>query len=301
MPLCGRESLKDVPHENDPESLWWGDSVSDSANLRKNLGAGDSCRGRLWDDCRDEGASWVDADIFCHTWAKQWGAANTCKTVQPIVIVAPHVLWRQKVWPLEGAVEKQFQYSLINCVCCVISVGWSSVFQPAFSAALPCENKSVNRSSACSVWHCLFWDSLQMWTPETQKQKEPSCSVKVARGWENKSDFLLSPPVLSCYGSAFRRRISRGKHVRKEGRKKNNLSVFDTAVTISWLWASVVSQPECPSVACLISEWLFFQLGLGWSLCLRVINVLQAKKKNKGVKSSNQKVNEDPIPATPYH
>lgn len=166
--------------------------------------------------------------------------------------------------------------------------GWSLVFTSAFATALLCENKSVNRSSACTVWHSfcfLFFEILSRCEPRTiQKQKkpknEPSCSVKVAQGWENENGF---PPLTGLQLLGFG--VQKADQLRwtcQEGRQEKDLFffffLFDAAVIISWV-CETQRRLKCPLMACLISEWQFCQLGLDWSLCLRAICFLQVTKK----------------------
>lgn len=167
--------------------------------------------------------------------------------------------------------------------------GWSLVFTSAFATALLCENKSVNRSSACTVWHSfcfLFFEILSRCEPrKIQKQKnpqknEPSCSVKVAQGWENENGF---PPLTGLQLLGFG--VQKADQLRwtcQEGRQEKDcfffFFLFDAAVIISWV-CETQRRLKCPLMACLISEWQFCQLGLDWSLCLRAICFLQVTKK----------------------
>lgn len=132
----------------------------------------------------------------------------------------------------------------------------------------------------------VFWDSLQMWTPEDpetkkkNKKNEPSCSVKVAQGWENENGF---PPLTGLQLLGFG--VQKADQLRwtcQEGRQEKDcfffFFLFDAAVIISWV-CETQRRLKCPLMACLISEWQFCQLGLDWSLCLRAICFLQVTKK----------------------
>lgn len=76
--------LKDVPHENDLQSLsvirWQCEWVSVLWKpISAPLGAGDLCHGCLWDDCYDEGASWLHDNVFYHGEATQRGLVPSVK------------------------------------------------------------------------------------------------------------------------------------------------------------------------------------------------------------------------------
>lgn len=165
--------------------------------------------------------------------------------------------------------------------------GWSLVFTSAFATALLCENKSVNRSSACTVWHsfCFLRFSPDVnpgrsRNKKNPKKNEPSCSVKVAQGWENENGF---PPLTGLQLLGFG--VQKADQLRwtcQEGRQEKDcfffFFLFDAAVIISWV-CETQRRLKCPLMACLISEWQFCQLGLDWSLCLRAICFLQVTKK----------------------
>lgn len=127
----------------------------------------------------------------------------------------------------------------------------------------------------------VFWDSLQMWTPEdpetkkTQKKRAKLlCKGCAGLGkWER---------ISSSY------RFTTARVWRSEGRSAEvNVSGRKTGKGLFFFSSYLMQQSlsaECVRLkgglmACLISEWQFCQLGLDWSLCLRAICFLQVTKK----------------------
>lgn len=145
----------------------------------------------------------------------------------------------------------------------------------------------------------LFFEILSRCEPrKIQKQKEkrqknePSCSVKVAQGWENENGF---PPLTGLQLLGFG--VQKADQLRwtcQEGRQEKDcffFFLFDAAVIISWV-CETQRRLKCPLMACLISEWQFCQLGLDWSLCLRAICFQRCFCNQKKVKHSSYEVAE---------
>lgn len=131
----------------------------------------------------------------------------------------------------------------------------------------------------------VFWDSLQMWTPEDPETKKPPkkrakllCKGCAGLGkWER-----ISSSYRFTTARVWRSE-GRSAEVNVSGRKTGKglfffFFLFDAAVIISWV-CETQRKLKCPLMACLISEWQFCQLGLDWSLCLRAICFLQVTKK----------------------
>lgn len=167
--------------------------------------------------------------------------------------------------------------------------GWSLVFTSAFATALLCENKSVNRSSACTVWHSfcfLFFEILSRCEPrkiQKQKKKQKKRAKLLCKGCAGLGKWERISSSYRFTTARVWRSEGRSAEVNVSGRKTGKglfffFFLFDAAVIISWV-CETQRRLKCPLMACLISEWQFCQLGLDWSLCLRAICFLQVTKK----------------------